>query len=170
MSILTIFTLSPISRASSFRTGSTRRHGPHHSAQKSTSTGVGDISTSSTKVASVTSSMVCLPDRGSVSAGRRRCDPVPRGAALRWPEPSDESLRVESGGATRTGGGDRLTVRVVNEVTGGEDAVEVGLRAWRGDLDVPSLVARHLGTEQVTAGVMSDRDEHAGGLEFPLLA
>src|SRR5215470_4280576 len=54
MSSFTTLTLSPISLATSSTTGATRRQGPHDSAQKSTSTGVSDCSTSSSKVASVT--------------------------------------------------------------------------------------------------------------------
>src|SRR4028119_2178643 len=37
--------------------GATWRHGPHHSAQKSTSTGVSELRTSSAKLASVTALM-----------------------------------------------------------------------------------------------------------------
>src|SRR3954467_2013737 len=44
--------------AISSRTGATRRHGPHHGAQKSTSTGVSDSMTSAWKFASVTSVMM----------------------------------------------------------------------------------------------------------------
>src|SRR6188508_1995418 len=41
------------SRAISSRTGATARHGPHHSAQKSTSTGLSLLRTSASNVASV---------------------------------------------------------------------------------------------------------------------
>src|SRR5215212_3199645 len=44
--------------AISSRTGATTRHGPHHGAQKSTSTGVSDSMTSAWKLASVTSMML----------------------------------------------------------------------------------------------------------------
>src|ERR1041384_5582818 len=46
--------LSPWSAAISLRIGSTWRHGPHHSAQKSTRTGLSDLSTVVSKSASVT--------------------------------------------------------------------------------------------------------------------
>src|SRR3954469_26006626 len=49
-----IVSLSPCSAAISSRTGATILHGPHHSAQKSTSTGLSLPSTSSAKLASVT--------------------------------------------------------------------------------------------------------------------
>src|SRR3712207_8657948 len=51
---LAMVSLSPCSEAISSRTGATILHGPHHSAQKSTSTGLSLPSTSSAKVASVT--------------------------------------------------------------------------------------------------------------------
>ena len=54
MLTFTISTLSPISLAISASSGSTFLHGAHHSAQKSTSTGLSDCSTSLVKVASVT--------------------------------------------------------------------------------------------------------------------
>src|SRR3954464_13892036 len=53
--------------AISSRTGATTRHGPHHGAQKSTSTGVSDSSTSAWKVMSVTwlmSAIGCLAPLG----------------------------------------------------------------------------------------------------------
>src|SRR6185295_15322312 len=50
----TILTLSPIVPAISSRAGAIIRHGPHHSAQKSTTTGLVDFSTSTSKFASDT--------------------------------------------------------------------------------------------------------------------
>src|SRR4028118_611284 len=49
-----IVSLSPCSRAISSRPGATILHGPHHSAQKSTRTGLSLPSTLLAKVASVT--------------------------------------------------------------------------------------------------------------------
>src|SRR4051794_35847263 len=51
---LAIVSLSPCSAAISSRTGATILHGPHHSAQKSTSTGLSLPSTSLAKLVSVT--------------------------------------------------------------------------------------------------------------------
>src|SRR3954467_2122818 len=51
---LTILTFSPIEPAISSRAGAIMRHGPHHSAQKSTTTGLDDLSTSVSNVASET--------------------------------------------------------------------------------------------------------------------
>src|SRR5947209_3869662 len=52
---LTTFSASPRSEAISSTTGDTRRHGPHQGAQKSTSTGTSDSTTSAWKLLSVTS-------------------------------------------------------------------------------------------------------------------
>ena len=57
---LTTLSASPRSPAISSTTGDTRRHGPHHGAQKSTRTGSSDSSTSASKLLSVTS--VTAPD------------------------------------------------------------------------------------------------------------
>src|SRR6478736_2896625 len=53
VSSLTISILSPYCSLISSRIGATLRHGPHHVAQKSTSTGFSLMRTSSAKVASV---------------------------------------------------------------------------------------------------------------------
>src|SRR5436190_18389768 len=54
-SVLSLTTSMPaFSAAISSRIGETARHGPHHSAQKSTRTGLSLASTSASKVASVT--------------------------------------------------------------------------------------------------------------------
>src|SRR5437763_6215460 len=55
MFILTTLTSSPRSLAISSTTGATIRQGPHHGAQKSTSTGTSDSMTSAWKLLSVTS-------------------------------------------------------------------------------------------------------------------
>src|SRR3954453_10395797 len=52
---LAIFTLPACSCAISSSTGASILHGPHHSAQKSTSTGWVDLSTSVSKLASLIS-------------------------------------------------------------------------------------------------------------------
>src|ERR671928_2179603 len=72
---LAIVSLSPCSAAISSSTGATILHGPHHSAQKSTRTGLSLPSTSSAKVASVTvtvlPAMGCLPlDGGRARTGQ----------------------------------------------------------------------------------------------------
>src|SRR5262249_41943502 len=55
---LRILTLSPREPAISSSAGAIIRHGPHHSAQKSTTTGLVDFNTSDSKVASETFSTV----------------------------------------------------------------------------------------------------------------
>ena len=66
---LTIFSSSPRSSAICSSTGVTSRQGPHQGAQKSTSTGVSDSSTSAWKLLSVTSGIAAIgaPSRGLVS-------------------------------------------------------------------------------------------------------
>src|SRR5689334_1699062 len=51
---LTILTFSPTEPEISSRAGAIILHGPHHSAQKSTTTGLADLSTSASKFASET--------------------------------------------------------------------------------------------------------------------
>src|SRR5512132_2481892 len=67
---LAIVSLSPCSAAISSRTGATILQGPHHSAQKSTSTGLSLSSTSALNDWSVT--FLVLPtDSSSVMSGHR---------------------------------------------------------------------------------------------------
>src|ERR1700739_1017388 len=57
---LTTFSSPARSLAISSTTGATIRHGPHHGAQKSTSTGFSDSSTSAWKLLSVTSATLAM--------------------------------------------------------------------------------------------------------------
>src|ERR1700730_18370420 len=59
-SILLPLTFPRYSPASSSTIGAIARQGPHHAAQKSTSTGLSDFSTSESKFASVTSTVPLL--------------------------------------------------------------------------------------------------------------
>ena len=52
----------------------------------------------------------------------------------------EKTLRVQRGHAARAGGGDRLPVGVVLDVTGGEHAGDVGLRRARPRDQVAGLV------------------------------
>src|SRR5690606_34196789 len=99
---LTIFTRSPISSAISASSGVTFRHGTHHSAQKSTSTGLSDCSTSVAKLASVTSLVPTFSPSLAV-------------IGLRAGQSGEVALSIDSGSATAAGGGDRLAVGVVDE-------------------------------------------------------
>src|SRR3954452_22035146 len=74
-----IVSLSPCSAAISSRTGATILQGPHHSAQKSTSTGLSLPSTSLAKLVSVT--VTVLPAIGRSHLSRLSC--VPGGVTLR---------------------------------------------------------------------------------------
>src|SRR5689334_19761074 len=109
MLILTMVTWSAISPAISSRTGETLRQGPHHSAQKSTRTGLSGCSTSPRKVLSVTTLAAPLEKsyEGSWSVGQ-------------------EPLRVEGSGTAAARRGDRLAVAVVDEVSAREAAGNVG--------------------------------------------
>src|ERR1700677_1315762 len=77
---LPIFTLPFISVAISSSAGPIMRHGPHHSAQKSTTTGSSDLMTSVSKLSSVTlavtdmasSKTACLPRSIARNQPRRR--------------------------------------------------------------------------------------------------
>src|SRR3990170_3955788 len=68
--------LSPWSAAISLRIGSTWRQGPHHSAQKSTKTGLSDLRTWVSKSESVTAEMSAtdLPFVGVWSSQQQRGD------------------------------------------------------------------------------------------------
>ena len=72
-----------------------------------------------------------------------------------------EFLRFERGHAALSGGGHRLTVDVVGDVAGGEDAGHRGRgRMTVGD-DVAGRLHLHLAGEQFGCRLMADRDEHA---------
>src|SRR5262245_43587447 len=115
---LTISTLPANSVAISLSSGSTLRHGAHHSAQKSTRTGTSDCSTSLVKVASVTTLVAPM---WSFLSGRERCWYVSDVVGERsGRQRCDVALGVERRGAARAGRRDGLTVSVVDEVAGGE--------------------------------------------------
>src|SRR5215213_7769367 len=114
---LAIVSLSPCSAAISSRTGATILHGPHHSAQKSTSTGLSLSSTSSAKLASVTvlvlPAMVVLLVVCVARCGPGRDNPADPWS-MPWPRgrgPSSalverlgqEALRVDGRSRTRAG-------------------------------------------------------------------
>src|SRR3954466_14719710 len=116
------FTMRRSSRSAaiSCRTGATTRHGAHHGAQKSTSTGVSDSMTSAWKLVSVTSriSAMWAPRRlrtsesiASVwsSARGKRDAPAPAGSAVRG-EPVEQMRRdrdLDRGGDDEDRNGDR---------------------------------------------------------------
>src|SRR4029450_8747329 len=117
--------LSPCSAAISSRSGATILHGPHHSAQKSTSTGLSLPSTSAAKLVSVTITGLpamevrplgrlggdpgCLTSRGTDVCPR----PRPGGSALAEGV-GEPAFGVDRGRGAGTGGGDRLAVDVID--------------------------------------------------------
>src|SRR5688572_2704129 len=135
---LAIVSLSPCSAAISSRTGATILHGPHHSAQKSTSTGLSLPSTSLAKLVSVT--VTVLPAMGRspsrsaacpVEPGRRwmyaRSAPCGAGGPLSALVEGlgEPALGVDRRRRSGAGRGDGLPVDVVDDVAAGEDPVDV---------------------------------------------
>src|SRR4051794_5870736 len=127
---LAIVSLSPCSAAISSSTGATILHGPHHSAQKSTRTGLSLPRTSLAKLSSVT--FTVLPAMGRTPCLARK---VPIGEPARWSvyargRARERSALVEGLGqpalgvdrrrGAGPGRGDGLPVDVVDHVTAGE--------------------------------------------------
>src|SRR3954447_13359363 len=163
---LAIVSLSPCSAAISSSTGATILHGPHHSAQKSTSTGLSLPSTSLAKLVSVT--VTVLPAIGrSPSRLAWKCsvgEPIERRFYARPTEGSalveglgEPALGVDGRSGAGTRRGDRLAVDVVDDVAAGEDTVDVGARARVLDLDVALVVELELAGEQLAARVAAGR-------------
>src|SRR5699024_2128128 len=99
-------------------TGETMRHGPHHSAQKSTSTGPSALSTSRSKVADVVACAFRVSSLGS-DCGEGRLVVVERGQVVCGVERRDGAAR---------GGRDGLAVGGVADVARGEHAGHRGPR------------------------------------------
>src|SRR4051812_21723840 len=138
-----IVSLSPCSAAISSRTGATILQGPHHSAQKSTSTGLSLPSTSLAKLVSVTVTVLPAmgrsPSRGltEVPGGRTHrgmdlfqgCPARAGSAAPRLPLVEglgQPALSVYRRGGTGAGRRDGLAVDVVDDVPAGEHPVDIG--------------------------------------------
>src|SRR5438270_9517483 len=107
-----IVSLSPCSRAISSRTGATILQGPHHSAQKSTGTGLSLPSTSLAKLASVTvtvlPAMVVLSGGSVCLAATTPAGPPVCPASALVEGLGQPALGVDRRGRTGSGGGDRL--------------------------------------------------------------
>src|SRR4051794_24349295 len=76
------------------------------------------------------------------------------------------ALGVDGRRRAGAGRGDGLAVDVVDDVTAGEDAVDVGTRRRVLHLEVAGVVELELAGEELAAGVVADRDEHAGDRQF----
>src|SRR5476651_678764 len=161
---LTILTLSACSVAISSSTGATMRQGPHHSAQKSTNTGVSLAKTSVAKVSSVTDWVV--PTVGSCRlsigcAGRSsggglsvRAGGKLRNGVLAGQPP----FGVEGGRTAGAGRGDGLAVGVIDEVAARKNTIEIGARRRLVDHDIAGGVKLDLAAEQFAARVVADCD------------
>src|SRR6476661_4540060 len=159
------------SRAISSRTGATARHGPHHSAQKSTSTGLSLLRTSASNVASVV--LETAPMGGPFNSGVRAgswVDPAGRVRQHRRRSMGEEPFGVEGRGTAGAGRGDRLAVGVVDEVAAGEDPGDVGAGAAPLDEHVALGVELDDALDQLVAGVVADRDEQPGDGQLAGLA
>src|SRR5664279_4484320 len=169
---LTILTLPACSVAISSSTGATMRQGPHHSAQKSTNTGVSLAKTSVAKVSSVTDWVVPTVGSCRLSIGCAGKSAESRlsvraggelGSGLLGGQPP---LGVESGGAAGARRGDGLAVRVIDEVAAREDTFEIGARRGLVDHHVAGLVNIDLAAEEFTARVVADCEEQASHRKF----
>src|SRR5436190_8092144 len=79
-------------------------------------------------------------------------------------------LSVECGGAAGAGGGDGLTIGVVDEIAAGEHAGEVGARRRHLHHDVALAVEGHLPADELVARLVADGDEHPGHVEHGAFA
>src|SRR3954465_8226525 len=121
---LTTSTLPACSAAMSSRIGVSMRHGPHHSAQKSTMTGLSAFRTSVSKLESVTSLAVLM--MCSLSEGGRSDGGGGSSRNGRVAQPGQIVLDVDRGDAAGARGGNGLAVGRVHDVAGGEDAGQRG--------------------------------------------
>src|SRR6266540_6909670 len=186
---LAMVTLPLCSSAISSSTGEIILHGPHHSAQKSTSTGVLDWSTWLSNVASVTAAALVIPPvpprtviPGLVQRRRATTYSLPAdGAVKSLPVVGggrgvvavglQPALGVDGGRAARARRGHRLPVDVVDHVAGGEHPVHAGGgRWWSGGDDVAGLVELELPAEQLGVRGVPDGDEHPGDRQDRLRA
>src|SRR5918993_2277410 len=172
------FTMSSFSECSVAiwsRMGLTARHGPHHSAQKSTSTVRSLFRTSCSKVLSVTARAVIafllLVDVGcrgsSVDDGELVLDDRLGGVLVA--EGGEVVFGVERRGCTRAGRGDGLPVERIDDIAGGEYAGDGGLRAASLDRDGALGREVELAVHEVGARVVADRDEESVEVEPALL-
>src|SRR5690349_13306367 len=106
---LTMLT-SSWSRAISSRIGATARHGPHHSAQKSTSTGLSLLMTSASNVSSVVLETAPMGGPFNSGGGVGLWLMLPEGSDTTGWSVGEEPLGVERRGTAGAGRRDRLAV------------------------------------------------------------
>src|SRR4051794_40406627 len=153
---LTTSTFSLYSTEISSRMGPSLRHGPHHSAQKSTMTGLSEASTSALKLASVTSfALLITLSLFRLVAARRLgveiCEVV---------------LDVEGRNTAGSGRRNGLAVSRIDDVTGGKYAADTGLGRAAINSDSSFRRQLYLSLDQISPGVVSDGDENSGHGQF----
>src|SRR3954454_11399508 len=145
-----ICSLPACSLAMSSSTGAIILHGPHHSAQKSTTTGVSAPPIDSSNVAS---DNVTIPSATGV--------PFLPGDG-RVAECFEVALGFERGHAPGAGGRDGLAVDVILHVTACEHTGHRRLRGPGLREQIAVLVEVELALEQLRVRCVADRNEHAG--------
>src|SRR3954453_14945778 len=172
---------SDCSEAISLRIGAIILHGPHHSAQKSTTTGLSEPRTTSSKgevVRGTRPSAMAGPSFGgnldvtdgstTASVTLFHVEPPgtsrPSAAAVRRSVGVgfQPTLAVDRRHAARARRRDRLPVGVVLDVTAGEPAVDVRPRRSRLRHQVALVVHVEHALEQVGVRAVADGDEHTG--------
>src|ERR1019366_2914986 len=185
----TTSSLPACSSAISSSTGAIILHGPHHSAQKSTSTGTSEDLTCSSKLASlrlvIFSLMVLVPSgpgrgRAVVTVGtgyvnHRRADLIPASggcaaaSVARGRLVLEPAFGVDGRHAARSGGGDGLAVAGVLDVAAGENALHVGVGGGAHRPQVAAVLHVELALEDGGVGLMADGHEQAGDRQDGLL-
>src|SRR2546423_4155140 len=146
--------------------GAIMRHGPHHSAQKSTRTGRSLSSTVPWKLSAVISTtfadatwISCRLVLSSVPRGRGRGP----GLAVERVSELEPALGIDRRHAAAPRGRDGLPVDAVLDVPGDEDALDA--RAGAVGEDVAVRVEVQLPAEELGVRRVADRDEHRRGRE-----
>ncbi|VXB98138.1 hypothetical protein CITRIK5_70408 [Citricoccus sp. K5] len=175
LSLATVI-LSACSVAISSRMGLSMRQGPHHSAQKSTMTGLSEFRTFSWKSWSVTSMVLMVPPDGfglecRQGAGIQVCGVrCLDGGRNQFLDVRKVMLDVLGGDASAAGGGDGLTIGRVGDIPGSEDAGKRGARAGVVDPDRAVGIELDLVLDEIGPGIRSDGHEQAGDVQGGLLA
>src|SRR5699024_9436066 len=140
------------------------RQGPHHSAQKSTSTGLEELSTSASKVASVTA---LSSDIWGLLSDRQWLGDL---SGIRLSRLGQIGFNIKGRDATGTGCSDGLPVVGVEDISGGKDSRQARLRGatLHGDSALSSEC--ELIIEQLHPRVMTNCNEHTCHIQCGVFA